>query len=77
MLILVCESENVQSPSGIVYFWPMTTPGNTANFTCPLNNDVVETRFCRETGWEPFDDEACGNSNEVSAQLNEAFNNVR
>ena len=74
---LVCESESVQTSSGIVYVWPMTTPGNTANFTCPLNSDVVETRLCRETGWDTFDEEACGNSNEVSDQLNAAFNNVR
>ena len=37
----------------------------------------METRLCTETGWEPFDEEACGTSNEVLGQLNAAFNNVR
>lgn len=66
----------LQADSGITYIWPMTTSGVTANFTCPLSSDAVVTRHCGITGWEPFDDEGCGNSNEVSSQLNKAFNNV-
>ena len=71
-----CESETVPTTSGITYIWQTSIPGTTANFTCPLNSNTIVSRVCSITGWDSFDNEGCGNSSEVSNQLDNVFNNV-
>ena len=73
----MCESEAVETDSGITYFWPATAPGFTANFSCPLNSTILVTRACGNMGWVHFDEEACGDSDQVNNQLDNVFNNVR
>ena len=73
----MCESEEVETDSGITYFWPAVAPGFIANFSCPLNDTILVTRACGSAGWEQFDEEACGDSDQVNNQLDNVFNNVR
>ena len=77
MIITGCESEMVETDSGITYVWPATAPGFSANFSCPLDSNVVVSRACGSAGWELFDENACGDSDEVNNQLDTIFNNVR
>ena len=71
-----CESEIVPTGNGITYIWQASVPGTTANFICPLSSNVVVTRFCSIAGWDSFDNEGCGNTSEISNQLDNVFNNV-
>ena len=73
---LGCESEIVSTTSGLTYIWQTSSPGTTANFTCPFDSNTVVTRECSITGWDSFDNKGCGNSTEISNQLDKVFNNV-
>jgi hypothetical protein len=65
------------SESGISYSWPITSGGETATLTCPLNSDVIVTRNCGGEGlWLNIIDDGC-TVNEQLERINSSFTNVR
>ena len=77
MIIAGCNSETIQTDSGIKYVWPYTNnPGSVVYFACPFETKVV-SRVCGFMGkWEPFDLQGCRSISDMLDQLDELFSNV-